>query len=309
MKSGLRDTLLKHAPCRISRDIPLAPYTSFRIGGPAALFAEPATTIELLELLKVIRDEAVECFYLGHGSNLLISDEGFDGVVIRSCGELESVSIKGSILESGPAAKLLKLTTFAAYHGFSGIEPLSGIPGSVGGGLWMNAGAYGGEISDTLIDTQVITSDNRIVTVCKSEVSFGYRSAPLLEDKIILHSRYKLAPADKDSVYSEMRRVWQLRREKQPLDFPSAGSIFKRPPGDYAGRLIEAVNGKGTRVGGAMVPHKHAGIFINYENATAADVSGLIREIRQRVYNEFGILLENEVKPVGFKNDPFEITR
>ncbi|RQV96614.1 UDP-N-acetylmuramate dehydrogenase, partial [bacterium] len=199
------------------------------------------------------------------------------------------------------------LTTFAAFHELSGLEPLSGIPGSVGGGLWMNAGAYGGEISNALIDVDVITPNDEMITLQAAEIGFGYRSAPVLQDKVILHSRFKLTRGNKDSIYSEMRRVWRLRREKQPLEYPSAGSIFKRPAGDYAGRLIEAVNGKGVRIGGAMVPHKHAGIFINYDHATAEDVVQLIREIRQRVYDKFGILLENEVKPVGFKNDPFEI--
>lgn len=307
MQATVRDRLLKHAPCRMTADVILAPYTSFMIGGPAALFAEPSTITELRELLKLIRSEAIDAFYLGLGSNLLISDAGYDGIVIRSGGDLGQVTIKGNILESGPATKLLKLTTFAAYHEFSGLEPLSGIPGSVGGALWMNAGAYGGEICDRLLDVDVITPHDELITVQASEIGFGYRSAPLLEDKVVLHSRYQLTPGDKAAVYSEMRRVWQLRRAKQPLEYPSAGSVFKRPPGDYAGRLIEAVDGKGLRVGGAMVPHKHAGIFINYDHATADDVVRLIREIRQRVFDKFGILLENEVKPVGFKNDPFAI--
>ncbi|RQV99830.1 FAD-binding protein, partial [bacterium] len=137
MQTAVRDKLLNHAPCRISTDVPLAPYTSFKIGGPAALFAEPSTLSELRELLNLIRNEAVDSFYLGHGSNILISDEGFNGIVVRSCGELAAVKIHNNILESGPAAKLLKLTTFAAFHELSGLEPLSGIPGSVGGGLWM----------------------------------------------------------------------------------------------------------------------------------------------------------------------------
>jgi UDP-N-acetylmuramate dehydrogenase len=187
------------------------------------------------------------------------------------------------------------------------MEQLSGIPGSVGGGLYMNAGAYGGEISDHLVEVDVLTEANEIATLSKAEINFGYRSAPLLQDKVVLASRYQLAPGAPDEIYHEMRRVWKLRRDKQPLDFPSAGSIFKRPAGDYAGRLIEAVDGKGARIGGAMVSPKHAGIFINYEHATAADVAALIREIRRRVYSQFGVMLETEVKPIGFAHDPFEI--
>jgi UDP-N-acetylmuramate dehydrogenase len=187
------------------------------------------------------------------------------------------------------------------------MEPLSGIPGTVGGGLYMNAGAYGGEISDTLIETDVITPEGEQRTVKKEEVGFGYRSAPRLQPMIILRSRYQLSQGEKQNIFGEMRRVWRLRRDKQPLDFPSAGSIFKRPPGYFAGKLIEDVDGKGLRIGGAMVSPKHAGIIINAGGATAADVSALIREIRRRVYEKFHVLLENEIKPVGFQEDPFAI--
>jgi UDP-N-acetylmuramate dehydrogenase len=307
MRADIQNRILKRALCRITPNVPLAPLTTFRIGGPAALLAEPASADQLIDLMKQIHAESVDFFYLGRGSNILIADDGFDGVVIRSTGEMESIENHNNILTAGPAAKLLLLTTFAAHRGLSGMEPLSGIPGSVGGGLWMNAGAYGGEICDTLIDLQVLTHEFEIITLQAGEIGFSYRSAPMLKDKIVLQSRYRLTPGSTDTIFTEMRRIWKQRREKQPLDYPSAGSIFKRPPGDFAGRLIEAVNGKGVRVGGAMVPEKHAGIFINYKHATAADVAGLIREIRRRVYHQFGIMLENEVRPIGFKNDPFEI--
>ena len=288
--------------------MPLAPLTTFRIGGPAQILAEPGTERELHDLLRVIADERVPSFYLGHGSNLLISDDGFDGIVIHARGDLCTISMQSNMVCAGPGARLLDLTAFAAAHQLTGMEPLSGIPGSVGGGLYMNAGAYGGEISDTLFDVDVLTPDLKKITLRRDEIGFHYRTAPALQSAVILHSRYVLLPGDRMNIYREMRRVWKLRRAKQPLDFPSAGSVFKRPPGDYAGRLIEEIGGKGTRIGGALVSPKHAGIFVNAGGAAAADVVALVREIRRRVYEHFHILLELEIKPVGFAGDPFAIT-
>jgi len=309
MNPALQQRLLRHIRCQVRTKVTLAPYTTFLIGGPAEIFAEPMTTAELTQLIRLIREEQAAYFYLGLGSNLLISDEGFNGVVIRARDELEKIERRSDdVVEAGPSAKLLRLTTYVAVRELAGIEALSGIPGSVGGGLYMNAGAYGGEISDTLVDIDVITPENKKVTLQKEEIGFAYRSAPRLQDMIILHSRYRLHHGEKQNIFSEMRRVWRLRREKQPLDFPSAGSMFKRPPGYFAGKLIEDVGGKGLRVGGAMVSPKHAGFFVNAGGATAADVATLVREIRRRVYEQFHVLLENEVKPIGFPEDPFAIT-
>ena len=307
MNPAVRDRLLRRLPCPARAAERLAPHTSFRIGGPAEVFAQPRTAAELSEALRIARAEQVPVFYLGLGSNILVSDEGFDGMVIHAQEDLCRMRMQGSIVCSGPGARLLDLTVFVAVWGLSGMEPLSGIPGSVGGGLYMNAGAYGAEISDTLVEADVLLEDGSVQKLRRGDIRFGYRRAPELANVIILESRYNLKPADRQNIYGEMRRVWKLRRAKQPLDFPSAGSIFKRPPGDYAGRLIEAVGGKGARVGGAMVSPKHAGIFVNAGGATASDVAALVRDIRRRVYDEFHVLLEPEVKPVGFKEDPFAI--
>jgi UDP-N-acetylmuramate dehydrogenase len=298
---------LRGLACSIRFAEPLAPYTSFQIGGPADALAEVRSGRELTELYRRIQSEQLPFFYLGHGSNILISDAGFRGVVIRATEDLARIGFSRGQIQAGPGARLLDLTLFAAAHGLSGMEQLSGIPGSVGGGLYMNAGAYGGEISDTVVDVDFLSAQLEDLTVSKSEIGFAYRSAPALQNGIILESRYRLHPGNRAEIYKEMRRVWKLRRAKQPLDFPSAGSIFKRPTGDYAGRLIEEVGGKGTRIGGALVPFQHAGIFVNAGGATAADVAALVREIRRRVWDKFHILLETEVKPVGFQEDPFAI--
>ncbi|MBI5059871.1 UDP-N-acetylmuramate dehydrogenase [candidate division KSB1 bacterium] len=307
MNSTSRSRIMRHARCRVRADIPLAPLTSFQIGGPAALLAEPATIAELVELFRLIGEEQAAHFYLGLGTNLLVSDAGIDAVVVRASGDLTGIRSDAEVLHAGPGARLLDLTTHAAVRALSGIEPLSGIPGTVGGGLYMNAGAYGGEIADTFVSADVLSPDLTTLTVEKRDVGFSYRSAPAFRDVIVLNSRYRLARGEQAKIIAEMRRVWKLRRAKQPLEFPSAGSIFKRPPNDFAGRLIEAVDGKGVRVGGALVPHKHAGMFVNTGGATAADVCALVREIRSRVYREFHILLETEVLPIGFKEDPFAI--
>jgi UDP-N-acetylmuramate dehydrogenase len=309
MNAQLRERLVRRVGCTLRQNIPLAPYTSFQIGGPAALLAEPASVAELSSLIRLLRAEAAPLFYLGLGTNILISDAGIDAVVIRATGELCHLWLEGEFVCAGPGARLLNLTTFAAVRGLSGMEKLSGIPGSVGGGLFMNAGAYGGEICETFVDADVLTATTEIQRIEQANVGFAYRSAPAFKSTIILNSRYRLRPGDKRAIFAEMRRVWKLRRAKQPLEFPSAGSIFKRPPGDFAGRLIEAVEGKGFTIGGAMVPEKHAGIFINRGGATAADVTALVREIRRRVFEQFGIMLETEVIPVGFEKDPFQIAQ
>lgn len=308
MKTILRERLLKALRCNVRENVPLAEYTSFRIGGPATLLAEPATMAELVSLLQQLQEHNADYFYLGLGSNILVSDEGLDVVVVRATGELTRIWQDGNELHAGPAARLLDLTAYAAVRGLSGMEQLSGIPGTVGGGLYMNAGAYGKEICETFSSADLFDAASRVRRIAGSEVGFAYRSAPAFKQGIILGSRYRLVPGERKSIFAEMRRVWKLRRAKQPLEFPSAGSIFKRPPGDFAGRLIEAVGGKGVKIGGAMIPEKHAGIFINVGGATAADVCNLVREIRLRVYQQFGILLETEVIPVGFSGDPFQIT-
>lgn len=306
MKSDYSE-LLRIRPCDIQENVPLAPYTTFRIGGPARLFAEPRSVEELRALHTLVRKLGLNWFYLGHGSNILVADSGFDGVVIRAKGELEKIARDRESIIAGAGARLLELTLYAARCSLSGLEQISGIPGSVGGGLYMNAGAYGGEISDHFEYADVLSDGSQIVRLTKSDIQFGYRSAPELRDKVILTSCFSLVRRESSEILTEMRRVWQLRRAKQPIEHPSAGSIFKRPPGDFAGRLIEAVEGKGFRAGGAVIPAKHAGIFINDCGASANDVATLVRTIRARVFEKFNVMLETEILPVGFTSDPFAI--
>ena len=306
IRSKLQE-LIKRRPCALRENVQLAPLTTFRVGGLADILAEPASESELVKLLRALRELEIPYFYLGLGSNILVSDSGVRGVVIRSHRELANISRHGTIISAGPAARLLFLTTFAAQQSLSGLEPLSGIPGTVGGGLYMNAGAYGGEISDTFLDVRVITPDLEIKTLTKQDIAFGYRSAPELRNVIVLTSRYELKRGDQTATYAEMRNVWHLRREKQPVEYPSAGSVFKRPHGDFAGRLIEAAGCKGLRNGGAIVPTTHAGIFVNDRGGTATEIASLIQTVRRRVFDKFNVMLDNEVIPIGFDADPFAI--
>jgi UDP-N-acetylmuramate dehydrogenase len=307
MDAALRQRLTRMLPCPARERVPLAALTTFRIGGPAQILAEPRTIADLMGAAHVIRNEGVPCFWMGLGSNLLIADAGYDGIVVRGQGELCAIGSRGDIVFAGPGARLLDLTCYTAARGSTGMEALSGIPGSVGGGLYMNAGAYGAEISDTLIEVDVLTADLRREMLIKEEIGFGYRRASALQEVLVLESRYRLRSGDPRAIYSAMRYVWKQRRAKQPLEYPSAGSVFKRPPGDFAGRLVEEVGGKGERIGGAMVSPKHAGFIVNSGGATASDVTALVRLIRRRVYERFHVLLEMEIEPVGFEDDPFAI--
>lgn len=284
----------------IREDEPLSEHTSFRIGGPADLWLEPENLESLQAALKAVVDQAVRYFLIGDGSNLVVSDNGFRGVIIRLGGGFRQIDYQGSSLISGAAVSLKDLTQEAQRRGLEGIAPLCGIPGSVGGGIIMNAGAYGADLADTLEWVEVIDPGKAPVRMVKSQITFGYRQAVELQGKVVTALCLQLQPGSPDDIQAEMDRVDGLRAQSQPLEFPSAGSVFKRPPGDYAGRVLEAVGAKGMTIGGAQVSTKHANFIINRGDAKAADVLALIRELRKRVRNEFGIELEQEIRQVGF---------
>jgi UDP-N-acetylmuramate dehydrogenase len=297
----------KHCGDYVRENEPLGPRTTWRIGGPAKLFAEPRTLPELSELCNILQSENLNAFFLGFGSNVLVSDEGVQGVVIHPRGDFSKIEFENGEIVAGPSTRLMDMTIFAANHGLSGLEQLSGIPGSVGGGLYMNAGAFRSTISDKLARLELLKPNNRITVLRRREISFGYRKAPELREGIILRSFYRLDSIPAAPIWTAMREAWKLRRAKQPLNVPSAGSIFKRPKGDFSGRLIEAVQAKGLRIGDAVVSERHANFFINAGHATAGDMAALIRKVRTLVFRKYDVVLEPEVKPVGFKEDPFEI--
>ncbi|MBN1949045.1 MAG: UDP-N-acetylmuramate dehydrogenase, partial [Candidatus Cloacimonetes bacterium] len=277
----------------------LALHTWYKIGGPAAILAMVSDTESLKELLAICREEKVPWFILGKGANVLASDEGFAGVVIKLTGEFTQFKAGNLTLEAGAAMDLQELIIFCEQKGWGGLEYLSGIPGTIGGALTMNAGTDKVVIGDLVEEVTVLDAELIIRRLPAREIEFGYRQVPELRDKVILGCQLRLQQDDTDRLRKIRLEQLAWRREKQPLDYPSCGSVFKRPPGDFAGRLIEAAGLKGYRYGEAMISDKHAGFIVNLGKARASDVEYLINMIREKVWAEFRVKLETEVKYLG----------
>lgn len=274
-------------------------HTSFKIGGKADYFVECSTAECLKKVLCAVKTLDIPYFILGKGSNLLVSDKGIRGVVI-SLSAFDDISVYENEIVAGAGATLARLCTVALENGLSGLEFAYGIPGSVGGALYMNAGAYGGEISEVVVSATVLGTDGTIKEIACKDMCLGYRTSIFKTNgDIILSVKFALMKDDKTQIKAKMDDFLGRRMSKQPLEYPSAGSTFKRPTGHFAGALIEQNNLKGVRVGGAMVSEKHAGFVINYENATASDVKILMQKIKDVVLQKDGVELEPEVIFVG----------
>ncbi len=282
---------------------PLAPYTSYRIGGPTAIWAAPRSEDGVRRVLAAVHTAAVPLFVLGRGSNLLISDRGWPGVTLCIGENLSDMRFSGLQAEVLAGTLLMDLIRAAAARGLGGMEPMAGIPGGVGGALRMNAGAFGREIESVTAEVAGFTADGSPFRVARQDLTFGYRCAPQLEGMLITSARFRFEPEPSALLRARVDEILDLRARKQPLEHPSCGSVFKRPPGYYAGSLIEEAGLKGERVGGAEVSRKHAGFILNVGNAAAADVYRLIRRIEQRVFARFGVRLEREVQLVGAFSD------
>lgn len=278
----------------------LSSYTSFRIGGPAAILAEPDCIQKLSDLMKYLKQENIKTFILGKGSNLLVSDDGFDGCVVRLKGDFETIELTDECtIKTGAGAKLIALCNFALENSLSGLEFAYGIPGTVGGAVYMNAGAYGGETADVILSASHINMEGEAGSYDKNELDLSYRhSIYSSDDAVITGAVFKLQKAEKSVIKEKMLDLMGRRKDKQPLEYPSAGSTFKRPEGYFAGALIEQSNLKGYSVGGAQVSEKHAGFVINKDNATCNDVLNLISHCQDVVREKFGVELETEVKIV-----------
>ena len=276
----------------LRENAPLREYCSMRVGGPARLAAFPETAEELAALLRAGGRRVV----LGGGSNVLFPDEGYDGTVIfttRLCG----LTADGCMLSAQAGVPLSAAARRALECGLGGLAFAYGIPGTVGGGVYMNAGAYGGQIADCLVRATLLDAAGEPRVVPASELALGYRSSALMDgDWTLLSADFALVPAPPEEIRAEMERNMQARREKQPLEYPSCGSTFKRPPGQYAGALIERCGLKGCTVGGAQVSEKHAGFVVNRGDATSADVRALIAHIQRVVAEKTGVLLDCEVR-------------
>lgn len=275
---------------------PLKNHTTFKIGGNAQMFVSVHNAAQLKAVLKAVKENNVPLFIIGKGSNLLISDDGMQGIVLSLDGEFKDISIKENTITAGAGVNLAKLCTYALSHSLSGLEFAYGIPGSVGGAAFMNAGAYDGEMKDVVTSVTHITPDGEIETLSSDELDFSYRhSVYKTNNNIILYVTVQLKSADAQDIKAKMDDFMNRRKTKQPLEFPSAGSVFKRPQGNFAGTLIEKCGLKGKTIGGAQVSVKHAGFIINVGQATCEDVLNLISFVQQTVKDETGYFLEREI--------------
>ena len=282
-------------------DEPMKNHTSFKIGGPAAALCAPKDRQQLRELVGFVQREGVDSWYIGNGSNLLVSDEGLNGVaILLDSGFDGEIEVDGTVLLAPAGKKLSAVCAAACAAGLTGLEFAYGIPGSVGGAVYMNAGAYGGEMKDRLLWVEYLAPTGEIVRLEQEQLSLSYRHSRFMEEGMegscIVRAAFGLQRGEKAAIQSEMDRILNQRRQKQPLEYPSAGSTFKRPQGAFAAQLIDKCGLKGFTVGGAQVSKKHAGFVINTGKATCADVLELTRQVRECVQEKTGYLLELEVR-------------
>lgn len=285
----------------VERDVPMSRHTSFRIGGPARRMAFPESREQLVILLGLAEECGIRPFLLGRGTNLLVSDRGLDTLVIKTAERMTSIRRLDDVtLEADAGVLLSRLAVYAQQAGLAGLEFAHGIPGSLGGAVCMNAGAYGGEMKQVLRSAAVLFPEEGIRTLSCEELNLSYRHSLLTEhpEAVVLYAEFELTPGDSEAIRAAMRELMAKRKASQPLEWPSAGSTFKRPEGHFAGTLIDQCGLKGLTVGGAQVSEKHAGFLINRGGATFADMAELIRQVRQRVLEETGVTLEPEVKIV-----------
>lgn len=279
---------------------PMKKHTTFRIGGPADYYLCPHSTEELQKILQICRENKLEFFILGNGSNLLVSDKGYRGVVIQLWKNFSDIETEDNTITVKAGALLSKVAAEALEESLTGMEFASGIPGTMGGAVMMNAGAYGGEMKDIIREVTVLTREGELLTLSKEEMNFGYRTSVVKEKGyVVISAELQLRKGDREEIRKVMDELKERRVTKQPLDMPSAGSTFKRPEGYFAGKLIMDAGLRGFSVGGAQISEKHCGFVVNKGDATATDVLGLIGEVQKRVQEKFGVALEPEVKFLG----------
>ena len=283
-------------------DEPLSEHTYFKIGGPADYYLYPKDLEDLAAVVDFCQKEGVPRFVIGNGSNLLVSDEGYRGIMIDVSETFSHLQCKGYVVTSGAGVALRRLFKYCMERGLSGFESLVGIPGQLGGAVKINAGAYGNTISEHLMNVRLLNADGTLERRSKEDITFGYRITDLPDEAILVEMQFHLTEGNPKVMEDKQAEYMARRKDQQPLSLPSAGSVFRRPPGDYAGRLIEEAGCKGLRIGDAMVSKKHANFIVNCHLASALDVRRLMDEIRQRVMDQFDVMLEPEVILVGFEN-------
>ena len=285
---------------QIKPEEPMKNHVTFRVGGPADFFVTPKNYEELRWVLKCCAKYEMPCYIMGNGSNLLVSDQGYRGVVIQLFRQLNDIQCEGNVIRAQAGALLSAVANRALEEKLTGFEFAAGIPGTLGGACVMNAGAYGGEMKDVLKSVTVLTREGERITLQKNELELGYRTSIIAKkDYIVLEAEIELKAGDAEEIKAVMDDLKERRTTKQPLEYPSAGSTFKRPEGYFAGKLIQESGLQGFQVGGAQVSEKHCGFVINKDQATAADIAELIRQVQDRVEEKFGVRLETEVKRLG----------
>ncbi len=284
----------------IEFDAPMKNYTTFKLGGPADVLVKPQSMEQLKTIVQFCVNNDVNYIVLGRGSNVLVGDKGFRGVVILLAGNFSDCEVDGNVVKAQAGILLSKMANIVLDNGLAGFEFASGIPGTLGGAIYMNAGAYGGEIKDVIKDATILTKDGEFVTLSKDEMQLGYRTSYMMDNKaVVLKGTFCFEKGNKKDIRAKMNELNSRRKEKQPLEFPSAGSVFKRPTGYYAGKLIMDSELGGYRIGGVSVSKKHCGFIINDKNGTSKDVVDLINHIKNEVYSKFGVMLECEVRMIG----------
>lgn len=290
---------LKSLVEKIEFDVPMRTKTSFKVGGPADVLAEPKNTTELGRLVGYVRRKGIPLFLLGRGTNLLVLDGGIRGVVIDLMAFNILKIVDGTIIHAGAGVPLPKAVYFAMENSLTGLEFAAGIPGSVGGAVVMNAGAYGGEIKDVVESIEIMKEEGEIENIKGESLRFSYRNLSLPRGSIVLNAVFRLRAGNREAIKERITQLLQERKAKQPLDRPNAGSVFKNPSAGPAGKIIEEVGLKGLQFGGAKVSDLHANFIVNNGNATAKDILSLVDDIMEKVYEKRGIALEPEIKIVG----------
>ena len=281
-------------------DEPMRRHTTFRIGGPADYLIRPETEEVLRKILALCAEEKLPYFILGNGSNLLVSDQGSRGVIIQIDKNFQQCVTEGNVIRAGAGILLSRLSAAAGEAGLTGLEFASGIPGTLGGAVFMNAGAYGGEMKDILSWADVLDEERKLRRLSAEELELGYRTSRVKKEGwIVTGAELKLKFGDPEKIREKIEELKAARTSKQPLEYPSAGSTFKRPEGYFAGKLIMDAGLRGFRVGGAQVSEKHCGFVINTGNATAADVRELMRQVQEKVWEKYQVRLEPEVRFLG----------
>ena len=291
---------LSEANCEFICDEPMSRHTTFKIGGSADIFVVPKDENEVSKAIKFCKEEKIKYYLVGNGSNLLVGDNGLRGTVISFGKKFGEITLNGDIITAKAGALLSNVCRFACDNSLEGMEFAFGIPGSVGGAVFMNAGAYGGEMKDIVVSVRALFPNGEIRDITADEAGFGYRSSAFQKNgAVILSADFKLCRGDRTEIETKMNDILQRRRDKQPLEWPSAGSAFKRPQNGYAAELIDRCGLKGFTVGGAQVSEKHAGFVINRGEATCDDVLSLLDQVRDIVFEKTGIMLEAEIKRLG----------